>query len=332
MKCKGIVALSKGDPQWCDVPVTPPGPGEIQVRMAATLVSTGTERAWVNGLPNAIPEYPYIPGYCCAGWVEKTGIRTTGFQEGDRVACYAVGVGHREIGNVPDYRVVKIPDGVSFSEAAFTSLGQTSLQGVRKCGIELGETVVSLGLGIVGILALALARLNGAVSAVGIDRQESRLFTALQCGADEVLWNEGKDWEEHYWSLTDGRGAEVVIENTGVPAVMAQACRIAADYGRVCILGCPRGSTSFDFYQLVQKKSITVLGAHAVDSIPTVQSYPRHWTFSDDAACFLKFLKKGALTVGPLIGEEVSKENAISAYKGLMNQEREVLGMIIHWE
>ena len=100
MKCKGIIAIAPGDPRMIEVDVPEPGPHEVQIRMAASLVSAGTERAWVQGLPNATPAYPYVPGYCCAGQVVKTGKDVTGFQPGDRVASFAVDVGHREIGNV----------------------------------------------------------------------------------------------------------------------------------------------------------------------------------------------------------------------------------------
>ena len=114
MKCKGIVALDQGKVDLIDVEVVDPGIGEVQVRMVSSLVSPGTERAWILGLENSKPNYPYIPGYCCAGWISGIGPQVEGFEIGDRVACYAVEVGHRQIGNVPAYRVVKIPENVSF--------------------------------------------------------------------------------------------------------------------------------------------------------------------------------------------------------------------------
>lgn len=331
MKCKGIVSVSAGDPKMISVDVPDPGPHEIQIRMAASLVSAGTERAWVLGLPNAVPAYPYVPGYCCAGYVEKTGSEVNGFSCGDRVAAYAVEIGHREIGNVADYNVVPIPDGVSFQHAAFTSLGQTSLQGVRKCRIELGESVVSLGLGIVGIFALRLAQLNGALPSIAMDRNETRLEIASRCGCDFAIHNGKSGWQELLLDCTDGKGPAVVFDNTGVPQAMGEACQMAADYARICILGCPRGTTDFNFYKDVQKKSITVIGAHAVDSIPRWHSYPNYWTFADDASCFLRFVKKGEIPIDPLIGRTVSKRDAESAYRDLIHSNMDSLGMIINW-
>lgn len=332
MKCKGIVALSPGDPRMIEVDVPEPGPHEVQVQMAATLVSAGTERAWVNGVPNATPSYPYVPGYCCAGEVVKTGKDVVGFEPGDRVATFAVDVGHREIGNVRDLEVVHIPDGVSYEYAAFTSLGQTSLQGVRKCRIELGESVASQGLGIVGILALQFAHLAGAQPAVALDRVEKRLEIARACRADVTINNGLDGWEKILLDATDGKGPSVVLDNTGVPAATTAACQMAASYARVCILGCPRGTVDFNFWRDVQKKSITIIGAHAVDSIPLYSSYPHFWTYKDDATCFLRFVKSGAITLDPMIDEVVGKKDAEAAYRHLIQYNKEALGMIINWQ
>jgi 2-desacetyl-2-hydroxyethyl bacteriochlorophyllide A dehydrogenase len=326
MKCKGIVATGPGVVELIDVEVFDPKPDEVQVRMASTLVSAGTERAWILGLENSRPSYPYIPGYCSAGWVEKIGSEVKNLAVGDRVACYAVDVGHRQIGNVPAYRVVPIPQEVSFNHAAFTSLGQTSLQGVRKCKIELGESSASIGLGIVGLLALQLAKLNGSDPVIGIDLIESRLEIALACGATQVLHS--KDAES---ALTKDRRPVVVFENTGVPAVMNQACALSKEYGRICILGCPRGTVDFNFYTLVQKKTLSIIGAHAVDSIPRHYSYPNYWTFADDAQCFLRFLEQGRIILDPMISDIVGWEDAISVYRSSLKGDFSSLGIVIEW-
>jgi len=330
MKCKGIVALSQGTIDLIDVEVTPPAADEVQVEMASSLVSPGTERAWILGLENSKPSYPYIPGYCCAGCIRQIGSAVEGLAIGDRVACYAVEVGHRQIGNVPAYRVVKIPENVSFNDAAFTSLGQTSLQGVRKCKIELGESSASIGMGIVGILALQLAKLNGSNPVIAVDIVPSRLEIAKACGAD-LIYN-SREYSEQSWKSKVGVRPAIVFENTGVASVMRQACAISADYGRVCILGCPRGTVDFNFYSLVQKKSISILGAHAVDSIPRDHSYPNFWTFADDARCFLQFLSQGRIHLNPMITDVTNWKDSLGIYKKSLEGNSETLGIIIEWD
>lgn len=332
MRCKGIIAVSKGDVRLIEVEVVDPGPQEVQIRMASTLISAGTERAFILGLPNATPpSYPYIPGYCCAGIVEKCGVDVTGYAPGDRVACFAVDVGHREIGNVPVSRVARMPDGVSFEQAAFTSLGQTSLQGVRKCRIEIGEVVATLGLGIVGLLALQLGRVNGALLSIGIDQDDRRLEIAAKCGAEIVINNKERDLSDLVRAATKEKRPAVVLECTGFSEAMTQACAAAADYARVCILGCPRGTVEFNFYREVQKKSITVIGAHAVDSIPQEHSYPNFWTFVDDAICFMELVKGARINLEPLTGDVISWRDAETMFKRLLTWDRDVLGIVINW-
>lgn len=330
MKCKGIIAVSKGCVQMMDVEVTPPEPGYVQVRMAATMISPGTERAHILALPNSNQDFPYVPGYCCAGVVEQVGEGVTKFAPGDRVACFAVDVGHREIGNVVEDRVAKIPDGVPFEYAAFSGLGQTSMQGVRKAQIELGESVVVMGLGIVGQLALQFAKASGALPVIGVDRIEKRLEIAKECGADYAVNNGGGELSELLQPILGG-GPNVVLESTGFPDVMSQACAAAANYARVSIIGCPRGVTEFNFYTHIQKKSITLIGAHAVFSVPERQSYPHFWTYEDDTTCFLNLIKRGTVTVKPLITDMVPWSDAEKMYDRLLSWDKDALGIILRW-
>ncbi len=331
MNCKGIIAVEKGKVEMLDVPVIDPAENEVQIRMAATMISPGTERAHILALPNSNQDFPYVPGYCCAGYVEKIGSGVTRFQPGDRVAAFAVDVGHREIGNVVQERVAKIPDGVPFEDAAFSGLGQTSMQGVRKARIELGESSLVIGLGIVGQLALQFAKASGALPAIGVDRLEKRLEIAKACGADIVLNNEEKSIKELLSPVLGEKGPATVFESTGFPDVMTQACEAAANYARVSIVGCPRGITDFNFYTNIQKKSITLIGAHAVFSVPDHQSYPHFWTYNDDVTCFLNLIKAGRVTVKPMITDMISWKDAVPMYERLLSWDKESLGIILQW-
>lgn len=331
MKCKGIVAISKGEVQMTDVDVTDPKKNEIQVRMAATMISPGTERAHILALPNSNQNFPYVPGYCCAGIVEKLGSDVSSFSVGDRVACFAVDVGHREIGNVNASRAAKIPDGVPFEYAAFSGLGQTSMQGVRKAQIELGESALVIGLGIVGLLALQFAKASGALPVIGVDRIKRRLEIAKDCGADYAFDNTNTPLKELLEPVLGIHGPNVVLESTGFPDVMSEACASASDYARISIIGCPRGITDFNFYTHIQKKSITLIGAHAVFSVPEKQSYPHFWTYEDDTTCFLNLIKRGTVSISPLITDMVPWTDAERMYKRLLSWDKDSLGIILRW-
>ena len=119
-------------------------------------------------------------------------------------------ISHRSIGNIAEEWAVRIPDEVTFEQAAFMPLGEIALQGVRKARIELGEKVAVLGLGLIGQLALQFASLSGASPAVGIDRVEKRMNIALDCGAEQVINSGSDDWLEAL-----GSKPPVVIESTG---------------------------------------------------------------------------------------------------------------------
>lgn len=312
--------------------VTDPLPDQVQVRMTRTMISPGTERAHILALPNANQIFPHITGYCCAGYVEKVGADVSDFAPGDRVAAFAVNVGHRQIGNVPANRVAHIPDSMPFEYAAFNGLAQTAMQGVRKCRIELGEAVAVLGLGIVGQLSLQFARANGAVCAIGIDRMEPRLEIAKKCGADFVFNNSELSAKELIAPVTKGKGAAVVLDSTGFPAVLTEACECAADFGRVCIVGCPRGITDFNFYTLVQLKSLNIIGAHAVHSVPNDRSQPHLWTYADDMACFNALVTRGDVKLEPLISDRIHWTEAVSAFEYLLGWGKDSLAVIINWE
>ena len=333
MNCKGIVAPEKGKVCMVDVPVFDPGENEVQVKMASTMISPGTERAHILALPNSNQNFPYVPGYCCAGYVEKVGSAVKHFKHGDRVCCFAEGVGHRQIGNVKVSRVAHIPDEMPFDYAAFNGLAQTSMQGVRKCAIELGEAVLVYGLGIVGQLALQFAKAAGACPAIGAARDPEKIRIAQKCGADLVLNCADSDLKELVAPYTkDEKGPSVVLDCTGSASAFTDACNAAANYARVCIVGCPRGIEPFNFYRMVQLKSLNVIGAHAVFSVPDDRSQPHLWTYADDIECFNKLIMRGSVTVEPLITSRIDWTEATEAYKDLLSWNKGALAVIIHWD
>lgn len=331
MDCKAIVAVEKGKVVLSTWDVQPPAPGEVQIKNARTLISPGTERAFILGLDNAKNVFPFVPGYCCAGYVNALGANVEGFEIGDRVCAFALDIGHREIGNVPAHKVVKVPDDVSFDHAAFVPLGQVAMQAVRKCGIELGEASAVLGLGIIGLLAMQLAKAAGALPVIGIDRNQTRLTLAKELGADYALDNSADDFSERLQQVTAGKGPAVVLEGTGFPTVISEACQLCARMGRVSLLGSTRGVSEVNFYRDVHKKGLTLLGAHA-ETIPLKESWPRHWSYTDDASCFLRLLQHGRVNVEKMIDLRIGLDEAEAVYERLVHWDKELLGVVINWE
>jgi len=318
-KAKDVVAVESFN-------LEQPAQGEVSVKTAASLISTGTETAFLKALPNTPQKFPQYPGYSNAGIVETVGEDVTEVEEGERVVSRTHHASHVL---TRENELWKIPENVSFEEATFFALSAVALQGVRKARVELGETVVVLGQGLIGQLALQLAKLCGGLPVVGVDLVDSRLSKSFSLGADYVFNPRKVDLEKEVSAVSGSEGAKVVIEATGNPNVILTAFKLASTYGRVVLLGSTRGLTEVNFYMDVHKKGVTVIGAH--DSVrPRRDSYPHEWTLSDDVTLVLRLLGKGILRVRDLISLKVHFERAPEAYRQLL-EDKNVLGVVLDW-
>src|SRR6266550_316345 len=235
--------LRTGEGVVAEVPVPAVQPGRVLVRTAASLISAGTERAltelghknllgkarerpeligkvWekvkTEGISQALEgvrdklDQSHAVGYSAAGVVIETAPDVTEFRAGDRVACAGTDyASHAEVISVPRNLCVRLPDGLSFEEAAFGTVGAIALQGVRLAEPTLGESVVVIGLGLVGQLTVQLLKANGC-RVFGLDLDPSRVDLAKQLGADDARVT-GDDVKQSIIDWTRGRGADAVI-------------------------------------------------------------------------------------------------------------------------
>src|ERR687889_377814 len=201
-----------GEVTVADVPPPVAQPGRVLVRAAASLISAGTERMAVElgrksllgkarerpdlvgkvlekvkseGLLSTLQsvreklDESHALGYSAAGLVVEVGEGVTEFRAGERVACAGTGyAAHAELLSVPKNLCVRLPDAVDFESAAFATLGAIALQGVRLAEPTLGESVVVIGLGLIGQLAVQLLRANGC-RVFGLDLDPSRVSLAV---------------------------------------------------------------------------------------------------------------------------------------------------------
>ncbi len=328
-KAKVLMCPEKGKVELQDIEIPQPDKEEIQVRVHASLISPGTERAFALGLANAVTDFPWPPGYCTAGVVEAVGTDIKRFKVGDRVV--AAMIGHRSLGNAWEPQVIPVAEGVPFDKAVFMPLGVVALQGVRKARIEVGEGVLVQGLGIIGQLALQYSQLNGGLPVVGLDRVENRLQIASKCGADAVFNGADKKWKDKLMEMTGGEGPQVLIESTGVPEAVADAFQTVRKFGRVVMLGSTRGDSTINFYRDVHKKALTIYGAH-ISANASSESRPGYWTWLDDAACFMRTLKAGKLKIDPLTTEKISWKKAEETYRSMLKGNTDMVGTVINWE
>lgn len=310
-----------------ECPMPAAGPGELLIRARATLISPGTERAFLLGLPNTPARYPTGSGYSHIGEVVAVGPGVEGWQEGDAVASPAR---HSLYVTAPVEACNHLPDGLSPERAAFFRLASIAMQAVRKARIELGEPVAVIGCGLIGLLAMQLARLNGALPAVSIDKDARRLAFAVALNADAALPADD-DLTAALLRLGDGARPAVVLEATGHPEAVPVAFDLARFGGRVVLLGSSRGETeAVNFYRDVHKKGLTVLGAHE-SARPRHDSAPGRWTHWADQQTALKLLAAGRLVVDPLITHRLPWRRAADAYASLIRWEPGMLGTILDW-
>ncbi len=146
----------------------------------------------------------------------------------------------------------------------------TSMHAIERAEIRIGQTVLVLGSGPVGLSAVILARLSGAGQVLCIGAPDQRLAAAAEVGAAHTLNFQGKSQEERVqWvhDRTDGRGADVTVEATGVPSAVVDAMRYTRDAGRVVVVGqySDHGEVSFNPHLDLNRKHLEVRGVWGFD-------------------------------------------------------------------
>jgi predicted dehydrogenase/threonine dehydrogenase-like Zn-dependent dehydrogenase len=278
-------------------------------------------------------------GYSSAGVVVGVGAGVTGFRVGDRVACAGAGyANHAELNWVPKNLVVPVPDGVSLDEAAFATLGAIALQGVRQAGVGLGESVVVIGLGLLGQLTVQLLRAAG-VRPIGVDLAEARVALAGELGALGVQRRD--DVVERVQVATGGIGADAVIITAATSSEdpLRLACQLARQRGRVVVVGevpinVPRSPA---YEKELEVRLSRSYGPGRYD--PTYEEqghdYPVgyvRWTEGRNLGEFVRLLGAGSLELAPLITHRFDFADAVAAYDTLSGPEgRGALGVLLRY-
>lgn len=178
-------------------------------------------------------------GYSAAGVVLEVGPAVSGFVVGQSVACAGSGyASHAEVIQVPAMLTRVVPAGIDLADAAWTTLGAIALQGVRRVNPQLGETVVVIGLGLLGLLTVQILRANGC-KVVGLDIERPRIDLAHDLGAHLALHAGDPSVTVHIANLTHNLMADAVIicATTDDNRPLTQALRVVRKRGRVVLVG-----------------------------------------------------------------------------------------------
>ena len=318
---KQLIFAAVNKPELIDVPVREPRDNEVLVKTAFSTISCGTERANLTGSTNVgpgggMPVYPVALGYSTSGIVEKIGKDVTSVEPGDRVAMYWTV--HAEYNTPIEERVVKITDErVSLRSAALMHIGCFPLAALRKTRLEIGESMLAMGLGILGQFAVTLAHAAGAVPVIAADPNPVRREEALAGGADYAFDPTEPGFAEKVKVLTGG-GVNTCIEVTGVGAGLNEALDCMAPFGRVALLGCTRNPNfTVDYYQKVHKPGITLIGAHTM-ARPEKESRPGWFTVRDDIKSLMKLVAEGRIDLESKICETHSPLDGVAVYNRLI--------------
>jgi predicted dehydrogenase/threonine dehydrogenase-like Zn-dependent dehydrogenase len=368
-----IQNYKEGDPTVVDVARPALRPGGALVANAVSLISPGTERAMVetarksllgkarerpelarevlakaarDGIAGTISavrnrlDSPVALGYSSAGVVIEVGDGVDDLRPGDRVACSGAGyASHAEEVFVPKNLLVRLPDEVDFESASFTTLGAIALQGLRLAKVELGEIVAVVGLGLVGLLTVELAKAAGCL-VVGLDPDPDRAKLAVTLGADDAVTNESAI-EAAVARLSGSHGADAVVltASTKSNEPVSLAGRIARDRGTVVAVGAVGTSIPRNlFYEKELAFHVSrSYGAGRYDKSYEEEGhdYPIgyvRWTENRNMRAFVRQLASGGVRVEPLISHRFPIEDAAKAYE-LITGEVKVpsLGIVLEY-
>ena len=335
MKTKQIIFTKPCVAELLDTEYLPPKEHEVTVSLEYSAISSGTEKANFIGLRNGTnvaedekAAFPRAVGYSAAGIVSGVGSDITDIKIGDKVVVYWGK--HKKDITVNRNNVIKIPDEVSTKEASMALISTFPLAAIRKTKLEIGESAMVMGLGILGIFAVEELKAAGAYPIIAVDPVKQRRDFALKMGADYALDPTDDQFVRDVIALSDG-GVNVCIEVTGLGIGLIQALDCMRKMGRVALLGCTRNSHfEIDYYAKVHGRGISLIGAHTM-ARPKVESSAGQWTDADDLKAIMNLIKGKRLNFKDMICEIHSPTQANEVFSRLANENNFPIGVLFDW-
>jgi L-iditol 2-dehydrogenase len=274
-KMKAAMYYGVGDVRYEETDIPEIGPGELLIKVGTALTCGTDVKTYKRGHPILIKHIPSLFGHEYAGTIEAVGEGVEDFKVGMRVVatnsapcgdCFyckrdmpnlcaelkdnLVNGAFAEYIRVPKavvrWNTHQIPDSLSFRDAALTEPLACVVHGIEESNIKLGDTVVVIGAGPIGLMLIMLAKKSGASTVIASDLAELRRETALMAGADIVIDPSKEDPVERVKEETAGRGADVVIEAVGIRQTWEQAVDMTRDAGTTVLFGGAASGTKFE--------------------------------------------------------------------------------------
>ena len=355
-----------------EVPVPTPRDGFALVKVAASLVSAGTERMVVEfaeknlvGKARSRPDLvkqvmdkarregfvltvqaafnrldqPMALGYSSAGTIVALGKNMQGFKVGQRVACAGGGFAvHAEYNVVPRNLLTLLPKNVDFESAAFTTLGAIAMHGFRLAEPQIGENVAVIGLGLLGLLAIQIASAAGC-NALGIDIDPKRVALASSLGIESVRRAKAVDASQ---AFTANRGFDVVLicADTSSNDPVELAALIARDRARIVATGAVGLNIPRKIYY---EKELSFINSRSYGPGRYDSSYEDEgkdyplgfvrWTEGRNFESIVELMANGRLQTAPLITHRFPIEQAAQAYEIITGKTKKpFLGVLLTYD
>ncbi len=303
------------------------GPRDVQIRTVSSGVSQGTERwlltdryRWTGG----IPQYPHFPGYQAAGVVEEVGAEVDDLRPGDRVFAQGTrfadpdaryGLGSHTASLVQAREdVTPLEPGADLAAASLLRMAGVSRHGVRLTGVEPGDLVVVIGQGMIGQMSAQAARGRGA-RVIAADVIEARVRASAAHSADRVVDASVEDLAGVVREEAPD-GADVVIDTTGISAMLETCVDLVRREGRICLQGYYPDPIRVEFHPTHRKRATVTFPC---------------WVDREHDAQLAADLAAGKVAIEPLITHRIPYTDAVAAFELVVNHPERSLGMVLTW-
>jgi len=294
-----------------DVPAPNQAIDEVIVEVKACGICGSDVHGFDGSTGRRIP--PLIMGHEASGIITETGAAVSKWKKGDRVTfdstvyklddwyslrgTYNLSDNREVLGvspgtyrrngafaeyiSIPQHILYRIPENVSFNQAAMVEPAAVALHAINISGIKAGNTCLVIGAGMIGTFIIKLLRISGASIVIAIDINDNQLAQAKKAGADYAFLSSSEDLHEKINSLTSGRGADIAYEAVGMTAAVNTAINGVRKGGTVVLVGNISQTVDFPLQKVVTGE-IMVAGSCAI---------------AGEYEAILNFLKMGKLSV-----------------------------------
>ncbi|KRE35266.1 NAD(P)-dependent alcohol dehydrogenase [Paenibacillus sp. Soil522] len=327
-----------------EYPVPQIGPDEVLIKVMAVGICGSDLHYYSHGrIGKYVVDKPFILGHECAGDIAAIGSNVQRFQVGDRVAvepgvtcgrCDACKEGRYNL--CPDVEflatppfdgafvqyikiredfVFAIPDELSYEEAALVEPFSVGIHAANRTGLQPGSTIAIMGMGPVGLMAVAAAKAYGAATIIVTDLEPLRLEAAKQMGATHIINIREQDPLEEIKRITSGKGVDVAWETAGNPKALQSALGSLRRGGKLAIVGLPAQDEIPLNVPFIADNEVDIYGIFRY-----ANTYPKG----------INFLSSGIVDANKLITDKFALEQTQEAMERALNQKSECLKIIIY--